>query len=351
MRIAIFADGTWNKMDAADRGTNVVKLCNATVNDRSRGQVTAYDAGVGSRWYNRIRGGAFGIGISQNIKDCYAALVKEWKGHDDEIFLFGFSRGAYTVRSLAGLIGFVGIVREEGAIDQAYDFYRDMKKIAPKTEEDRKKLDPKRKAEFDRFRQAHVRDSDQRARIRMIGVWDTVGALGIPQSWLNEHLNPFPHEFHDTSLGGNVENAYHAVSIDEKRKAFRPTLWDPDPRVRQVCFAGVHSDVGGGYPDHRQLGDITLVWMAENAQRHGLLLDSARLPRLTGEEPYGQQHESWTAAWRVVRRYDREWTGRLCLHRSVRQRFEAPSGKFKPHPYAPAKITPPWEGFDWDPLD
>jgi uncharacterized protein (DUF2235 family) len=348
MRIVIFADGTWNKMDATDKGTNVVKLCEATVNDRNQGQVTAYDSGVGSRWYNRIRGGAFGMGISENIKDSYRAIVKEWKSHDDEIFLFGFSRGAYTVRSLAGLIGFVGIVREEDAIDQAYDFYRDLKKIAPKTEKDRKKLDPRRKAEFDRFRQAHVHDLDQRVRIKMIGVWDTVGALGIPQSWLNEHLNPFPHEFHDTSLGAGVENAYHAVSIDEKRKAFQPTLWDPDPRVRQVCFAGVHSDVGGGYEDHPELGYITLIWMADHAERHGLQLDRTRLPKLKGKEHLGEQHESWTSAWRVVRRHDREWADPTCLHRSVRKRFDAPTGTFKPHPYAPVKVTP-LERFGWDP--
>jgi len=270
MRIAVFADGTWNKMDAMDKGTNVVKLCQATPKDEAKGQTKFYDAGVGTRWYERLRGGAFGVGISQNIKDCYGFIVEKWTGPQDEIFLFGFSRGAYTVRSLAGLLNFVGIVRDESAIDQAYDFYRDAKKIAPKTEDDKKKFDPKRKAEFESFRQKNVRDLDQRARIKLVGVWDTVGALGIPQSWLNAHLNPVAHEFHDTALGGNVEHAVHAVSIDEKRKAFEPTLWDPDPRALQIFFTGVHSDVGGGYKDDRKLGDITLRWMAEQAAKHGL---------------------------------------------------------------------------------
>jgi len=348
MRIAIFADGTWNKMDAADKGTNVVKLCAATFKDEAKGQTKFYDAGVGTRWYNRIRGGAFGIGISQNIKDCYAAIVQNWKSHEDEIFLFGFSRGAYTVRSLGGLINFVGIVRDTSAIDQAYDFYRDAKKIAPRTEEDRKKFDPKRKAEFESFCQKNVRDLDRRAKVKLIGVWDTVGALGIPQSWLNEHLNPFPHEFHSTSLGANVEHAVQAVSIDEKRKAFEPALWDPDPRVTQIFFAGVHSDVGGGYDDDRKLGDITLSWMAKHAAKHGLQLDWTKLPKLDGQEYCGKQHESWTAAWRVVRRYDREIAAGSSVSGSVRKRLEELTKKFDPHPYSPVRLQKPWEQFNWD---
>jgi uncharacterized protein (DUF2235 family) len=347
MRLVVFADGTWNKMDANDKGTNVVKLCNAVVNQEASGQITFYDSGVGTKWYNRLRGGAFGVGISENIKDCYRFIVEKWKNQDDEIFLFGFSRGAYTVRSLAGLIGFVGLVRDESAVDQAYDFYRDAKKIAPKTDEDRKKADPQRKAEFERFRQAHVRETD--VKIKMIGVWDTVGALGIPQSWLNEHLNPFPHEFHDQALGRKVEHAYHAVSIDEKRKAFQPTLWDPDPRAVQIFFAGVHSDVGGGYKDDSRLGNITLRWMAKHAEDHGLLLKPGELPELKGDEHCGNQHESWTAAWRAVRRFDREVADGSTLHRSVRKRLEDTTKTFKPHPYAPVRVTKPWERFTWNP--
>ena len=354
MRIVVFADGTWNKMDMMDKGTNVVKLCQATVDDRSRGQIKFYDAGVGTRWYNRLRGGAFGVGISQNIKDCYSFIIENWRSHDDEIFLFGFSRGAYTARSLSGLITFAGILRDPGdrrdraeLIDRAYDFYRDAKVIAPKTEEQKKKFDPRRKADFEAFIQKHGRDLDRRAKIKFIGVWDTVGALGIPQNWLNEHLNPFPHEFHDTSLGRNVEKAYHAISIDEKRKAFRPTLWDDDPRVQQVFFTGVHSDIGGGYKDDRRLGDISLTWMAEHAVQNGLDLDKTQIPALTGQEYCGVQHESWTAAWRVVRRFDREIRDGSRIHGSVRKRLEETQKKFNPFPYAPKRLTKPWERFGW----
>jgi len=345
MRIAVFADGTWNKMDAADKGTNVVKLCEAAVNEPAQGQITFYDPGVGTHWYDRLRGGAFGVGISDNIKQCYGFLVETWQGPADEIFLFGFSRGAYTVRSLAGLIHFVGLVRDGGAIDQAYDFYRDAKKIAPKTEEDKKGFDPQRKAAFDSFCQSQVRE--RQVKVKLIGVWDTVGALGIPQSWLNEHLNPFPHEFHDTSLGDNVERAVHAVSIDEKRQAFQPTLWDPDPRALQVFFTGVHSDVGGGYDDDHRLGDITLRWMAERAKEDGLQLDWGQLPTLDGQEYCGKQHESWTAAWRVVRRYDREIAGGASINGSVRKRLEERTKTFDPHPYAPVNLERPWERFTW----
>ncbi len=355
MRIAVFADGTWNKMDLADKGTNVVKLYSAALHDPHQGQVTFYDEGVGNKWYNRIRGGAFGIGISENIKQSYDFIMQNWTANTDEIFLFGFSRGAYTIRSLAGMISFIGILRTVGddkerakLIEEAYSFYRDARAIAPKTEEERKKQNPTRKARYDAFRQKHVRDLEQRTRIKMVGVWDTVGALGIPQNWLNEKLNPFPHKFHDTSLSGIVDKAYHAVSIDEKRKAFEPTLWDPDPRVVQLYFAGVHSDVGGGYKDDSQLGDITLAWMAHHAKRQGLQLNWERLPKLGGTEYRGLQHESWTAQWRLVRRFDRDITAGTSICRSVRLRAEeANKESFKPYPYAPPRLIRPLENFTW----
>lgn len=352
MRIAVFADGTWNKMDHTEKITNVVRLYEATPSDAARGQITYYDSGVGTHWYDRLRGGAFGIGLSQNIKDCYDFIVQKWSGYDDEIFLFGFSRGAYTVRSLAGLMNFVGIVRDPGdsraraeLIDAAYDFYRDARSIAPR---DGGRVDTRRKAEYDAFVAVNTRDRERRAPIKFIGVWDTVGALGIPQSWINEKLNPFQHEFHDTALGSNVEHAYHAVSIDEKRKAFQPTLWDEDPRATQIYFAGVHSDVGGGYQDDHQLAYIALHWMAKHAREHGLEVDMGKLP--TAEEAWycGVKHESWTAAWRLVRRYVREIPHPSRIHPDVRRRLDEGPGKFEPHPYKPENLVQPWERYRWD---
>lgn len=214
MKLAVFADGTWNRMEDGT-GTNVVKLHEAAVNDRTRGQVTFYDEGVGVNAWEKLRGGLFGLGISQNIKDCYGFIVDEWHaageaGH--ELFLFGFSRGAYTVRSLAGLLGRIGLVRTRADIDEAYDFYR-------------KATDEKSKPFIERFQKAKVLC---KPHIKMVGVWDTVGALGIPLNVLNR-LNPFPHRFHNTSLGPRVAAAFHAVALDERREAYIPTLWDPLP--------------------------------------------------------------------------------------------------------------------------
>jgi uncharacterized protein (DUF2235 family) len=325
MRLVIFADGTWNKIDAREKGTNVVKLCQATVDDRARGQIRFYDPGVGTSWYNRLRGGIFGMGVSQNIKDCYDFVVDNWSG-DDEIFLFGFSRGAYTVRSLGGLINFIGVVQDPGErrararlIDQAYALYRDANVIRPRTPEDQQKFDPERKRQYEQFVATHVRGGGERPRVRMIGVWDT------------------------------VENAYHAVALDEKRKAFRPTLWEDDPRVHQVFFTGVHSDVGGGYHDDCKLGDITLGWMAEHAERHGLLLDRSRLPTLSGHEFCGKQHDSWTAVYRLVRRDHRAAPHPSRLHPSVRDRLHEPdTTRFAPHPYRPESLLEPWDGYRFD---
>lgn len=351
MRLAVFADGTWNTMDHTEKDTNVVRLCEATPNDRGRGQITFYDPGVGTHWYDRLLGGAFGVGLSQNIKDCYDFIVREWSGYD-EIFLFGFSRGAYTVRSLAGLMNFAGIVRDPGderaraeLIDTAYDLYRDARSIAPR---DGGPVDQERRAEYEAFCAANTRDREPRAPITFIGVWDTVGAFGIPQNWINEKLNPFQHEFHDTSLGSNVRHACHAVSIDEKRKAFQPTLWDEDPRATQVYFAGVHSDVGGGYEDDHRLATITLHWMAKHAQDHGLEVDTAKLPPLDDGCYCGVRHESRAAAWKLVRRYVREIPHPSRIHPDVRRRLDEGPGKFDPHPYRPENLLDPWERYRWD---
>lgn len=232
MKLAVFADGTWNRVEKEGVGTNVVRLHHLAVNDPARGQRTFYDPGVGTNAWQRLQGGLFGVGISQNIKDGYSFLVEHWGADDNEtaheVYLFGFSRGAYTVRSLGGLLGRIGLVRTLKDVDEAYDLYREGT--------------PEQRAAF---QSAKVLT---KPRIRMIGVWDTVGALGIPLNWLNQ-LNPYPHRFHDTTLGRRVEAAYHAVAVDERRVAYQPTLWDPLPAgstqtLEQVFFPGVHSDVG-----------------------------------------------------------------------------------------------------------
>jgi uncharacterized protein (DUF2235 family) len=321
MKLAVFADGTWNRAEPDGSGTNVVKLHQMAVNDARKGQRTLYDPGVGTNMWEKIRGGLFGVGISRNIKECYAFLVEHWQSADEtmhELYLFGFSRGAYTVRSLAGLLGRIGLVRDPKDIDEAYELYRHAK-------------DPAAKAAIETFGRTRV---VVKPRIAMIGVWDTVGALGIPLSLLNR-LNPYPHRFHDTSLGRRVMAAYHAVAIDERRLAFEPTLWDPLPPestqiLEQVFFPGAHTDIGGGYKDDDRLGTITLEWMARRAIRHGLLLDPAKLPRCAREHCYGRIHTPMRYV--PVRRAPRRIRNGA-ISKAVRHRWEAPRGTFVPHPY------------------
>jgi uncharacterized protein (DUF2235 family) len=233
-RIVICADGTWN--DPEDENpTNVLRMARAVKPVASDGirQVVFYDWGVGS-YYAKVQGGAFGLGIMKNIQDGYRFITQNYNP-GDEVFLFGFSRGAYTVRCLAGLLNNCGILKRTHAslIPQAFDIYK--KRSAPPSSPVAKDW---------RKRNCY---GEHRGAIDFIGVWDTVGALGIPTrvlAFMNEK-----DLFYDRELGSNVRVARHAVSLDERRGDFEPTLWSPKEAIdiRQVWFAGVHSDVGGGY--------------------------------------------------------------------------------------------------------
>ena len=263
-RIAIFSDGTWNTPGQA-YPTNVIRLHDVTLESGDDGvaQARFYDRGVGAggNRLQRILGGASGRGLNQNILDGYRFLV-ETHEEGDQIFLFGFSRGAYTVRSLVGLIRNCGLLRKEhaGMADEALKLYRKRKKNS----------DPYSDA-AQRFRDQYSKITD----IRFLGVWDTVGALGIPLRGLG-HLISWRYKFHDVELSGTVNYAYHAVSVDEKRGAFKPSLWTHTGKegqtVEQVWFAGVHSEVGGGSSD-TGLPDIALLWMIYKAQACGLEID------------------------------------------------------------------------------
>lgn len=251
-RIIVFCDGTWNKPDEADpQGkscpTNVAKLFRATCQHDSEGvhQIAHYIRGVGTHRDDKLRGGAFGLGISNNIKDGYQFICSNYEPGDN-IFLFGFSRGAYTARSLAGLIHNLGILRREhfDQIDKAYKKYRDKSDA----------WHPKG-TESIAFRNAYTH-GDQCKKIKFLGVWDTVGALGAPYGlllgWLIDKV--YKCRFHDVQLSDSIESAYHALARHEKRWPFRPSLWTlstgHDPaNFDQVWFDGVHCDVGGGYAD------------------------------------------------------------------------------------------------------
>jgi uncharacterized protein (DUF2235 family) len=289
-RLVLCFDGTWNKPDeerplSEQVETNVRRFHEATPVEAPDGvrQIKWYSAGVGARWDERLRGGAFGYGIDEIIRNGYEFLVTN-HAEGDEIFVLGFSRGAYAARSLVGMLRKAGLVKELDFVPAAYELYRrrDAKPDSPAAVE---------------FRAANARV----VGVKFLGVWDTVGALGIPHSAFDifdifENHNREKYQFHDTGLSGIVENAYHAVAIDEHREEFQPTLWTPPFRagqtVEQRWFVGAHCDVGGGYRE-RELSDFGLGWMMEKAAGCGLALSPARRPQPKPEAARGTLHDSF----------------------------------------------------------
>ena len=267
--IVVFSDGTGQE-GGKGHNTNVYKLFNMLENRTSR-QVAFYDRGIGSRWRRKISGNVGGGGMSYNIRECYRFIFDHFEA-DDRIFLFGFSRGAATVRSLSSFIHYFGILPKSRPelIKHAYKIYKKHKhKIADFAHQHHTM--PK----ADDFVRRH---HTLWTRIKFIGCFDTVAALGLPSKTASAVLNKIPgfrHEFHDFFLSESIENAYHAIAIDEERKTFLPVLWDADvktyQRLRQVWFSGMHTDVGGGY-EEQELSDIPLVWMTQMAVEHGLLI-------------------------------------------------------------------------------
>jgi uncharacterized protein (DUF2235 family) len=284
--LVICCDGTWNDPDELRdhiaRPTNVAKLALIVASEVDRTpadagdaewpqQLMHYEVGVGTSPDERLIGGGFGYGLSRNICNGYRFLAENYEP-GDRIFLFGFSRGAYTARSLAGLIHNCGILRKEcvDQVDAAFAFYRDRtNQTHPRT------------IASHIFREMY---SYAGSSVFFIGVWDTVGALGIPEQvpgWkeLSKVFTGWEQMwgFHDTQLSHDVKFAYQALAIDEERPPYAPTLWTGDQqgegeqKLEQVWFAGVHSEVGGGTNDP-SLADIPFLWMLEKAQAAGLRL-------------------------------------------------------------------------------
>ena len=260
--LAVCFDGTWN---APEDRTNPYRMDKLIAAETSGGiqQVVYYDEGVGTHWHDWFTGGAFGRGLSENIQQGYRWLAKRY-APGDAIYIFGFSRGAYTARSLVGLLRKAGLIRVtdkttepdlRNLIHAAYELYR-TRHESPDVPE----------AKW--FRTTHSHE----VRVKFIGVWDTVGALGIPFPRI-----PFSrdyYQFHDTGLSGIVENAYHAVAVDEHRKIFAPTLWSRKPEhtvMEQRWFVGAHANVGGGYK-RDALPDLALRWIQQKAKACGLAM-------------------------------------------------------------------------------
>lgn len=274
-KIVICCDGTWNapeKLDPTVRvATNVLQLSRAVLprDKQGRPQVVEYVRGIGTQnILDRVNGGISGKGISSNILQAYQFLSNNYE-RGDQLFLFGFSRGAYTARSLSGFINLLGILRKEN-LHALPNIYRDYQR-SPRTELGAVK------ERYGHMTNRELEDPEVGfIPIHLLGVWDTVGALGVPL------LRPIYRkriQFHDTDLAPNVSHAYHALAIHEFRKDFSPTLWTqklPRQIVEQVWFPGAHSDVGGGV-DQQGLPSIALHWMVSRAAKAGLEFNNAFL--------------------------------------------------------------------------
>ena len=311
-RLALFCDGTWNSADQEKDGkvcpTNVVKLAQRVANRGADGvtQCIYYDQGVGTgNSLDRFTGGAFGKGLDDNLWGAYRFLVLNYEP-GDEIFLFGFSRGAYTARSLGGMVRKCGILRRD-----CKAHYRDANTHYC---DQWKPTDP-----FSvKFRQDYARGGDVLTEVKMIGVWDTVGALGVPVRGLR-WITKNDYEFHDVELSSAVRNAFQALAIDERRAPFEPARWafEPKPgqKIEQVWFPGVHSDIGGGYAESG-LSDITLKWMRDKAESCGLAMDpSAEATYPIAPNPLEDTHNSKKGLYRVTPGSDRV----LCMKAKERE--------------------------------
>jgi uncharacterized protein (DUF2235 family) len=297
-KIIIACDGTWNSPDSPSP-TNVIKIACRIAKRDGAGvpQIVFYDQGVGTgNALDKLSGGAFGSGIEDNIHDAYIFLIANFEA-GDELYFLGFSRGAFTARSIMGMVRKCGILGRHAVAryEEAVALYRS--EVHPND------------AAAVTFRHETSVVADGPIEIKFVGVWDTVGALGIPIRGLRS-FQRHQYEFHDTELSGDVRYAYHALAIDEERGPFEPTLWDFKPKADQVIeqtwFAGVHSDDGGGYPS-AGLSDIALSWMIGKASQPGLLaIDADAIDaRPLHPDALGVLHNSRTLFYDLIPSYER----------------------------------------------
>ncbi len=316
-RIVICCDGTWN---TPEKPTNVVKVVRSIkpIGADGKHQVVFYDQGVGT--YNvvdKVIGGAFGKGVEQNVLDAYRFIVHNYQS-GDEIYCFGFSRGAYTARALGGMMHAIGLLPKEEleSLPTAYKYYR----TAPQK------------------RDQQTYSHNVKPDIKLMAVWDTVGSLGAPTPILGRLTRSLV-GFFDTLLSPEIKNAYHALAIDEKRSPFQPALWtgeiNSDQCVEQAWFAGAHSDVGGGYKESG-LADIALTWMVHKSRLLGLDFSDDYLNNSDKVHPdvTGELHDSYSLPYRLMEKMGaksgvRQLQGELnnspihvTVHESVIQRMQ-----------------------------
>lgn len=293
-RLVICFDGTWNTPDSGKNPTNVVKILRAIpAQANGTSQIVFYDKGVGTGdIVDRWRGGLAGAGLMENVVDGYRFLGNNYDP-GDQIFIFGFSRGAYTARSFAGFVALAGILRPGVLGRDLREALTIYKTVGLGTDEKRRRVD------------ALNLDRHTDVRIACIGVWDTVGSLGVPGDIGREIVKKY--SFHNVNISPLVDVALHAIAIDEKRGPFPPAIWTrekgkPLPAgqtVEQVWFAGVHSNVGGSYAD-AGLSDTALDWMIKRAHAlAGLDFDSQYIGKNVKPNALGDGIESRKGLYKI----------------------------------------------------
>lgn len=320
--LVFVCDGTLSSLRSGEE-TNVGQLfryLSQPVADQQ--QIVRYDPGVQGSGWRKWLNAASGQGVNRSIRAGYAFLAQHYQP-GDRIYLFGYSRGAYAVRSLAGMIGRVGLLLPKYAttryVDLAFRFYE----VGSNS--------PAR-----RHFSAHRCQPD--VTIEMLGIWDTVKSLGLPYPLLNR-LAPMATDFHDDRLGSHILHGYHALGIDEDRASYAPLLWrrsaDWHGRLEQVWFPGSHPDVGGdvrGFPQGRSLGNLSLNWMLTRAERHGLLLPDNWRTQFP-QDPAGPMHGTWRGSSAMFLLRSRRRVGTAdgeTVHLSIRERMKAVPG-YQPH--------------------
>lgn len=310
-RLIFCFDGTWNKL-STPTPTNVVLTAASIMREAPDGtaQIIHYDEGIGTARLEKFTGGIFGSGLLQNIREAYRFLIFNYDP-GDEIYVFGFSRGAFSAQTFIGLIRYIGPLRRlhVAQIEEAVKLYRlrslTSDEIPLKVRQFRSDyangvcVDEGDDAWRCQFVQGYKSGSVPALKIRYLGIWDTVSALGLPvafpgSGWLNRQ-----HAYHQAKMDTFVEGARHAVAIDEHRKSFPVTLWDDlsalnavkgrknddlDAPYQEKWFPGNHGSVGGG-GDIRGLSDGSLTWVLKGAKNAGLVLDTEHGTRIFGFKP------------------------------------------------------------------
>ena len=294
--LIIGCDGTWNEPQQTKDGTlaptNVVKFMSAlkSLNGRQRQH---YEKGVGTRAWEALPGGVYGYGLDKRITGGYRFLGNRfrdprWEDKKQRVFIIGFSRGSYTARRLAGLVAFSGLPKAPADAELGWEMYLQRDRTTATA--------LKREGRFFNI------------PIEMIGVWDTVKSTNDP-------------DYNDQQLSRNVVAGYHAMAIDEKRKFFPVLRWKRDARALQVWFAGVHSDVGGGYANSG-LADIALNWMIYRALSHGLEFEQSYMDENVDPRPGALIHETYKGKWKPLGKKLRKILKTDFVHQAVRQRIE-----------------------------